>query len=150
MDFAEILLFHPVFSYHLSIDRCFVLLTMDAAYPTRGQLERTLSQRIQALYRNQLEHQPSRVTCQLFDEKVAIILEDSITQPEQLLVNKGQTELAEKVRSELDDALQPQLKELIEEVVGVSVIDILSNAKLDTGRSATIAILANPPQVRNL
>lgn len=122
---------------------------MDAAYPTRGQLERTLSQRIQALYRTQLEHQPSRVTCQLFDEKVAIILEDSITQPEQLLVNKGQTELAEKVRSELDDALQPQLKELIEEVVGVSVIDILSNAKLDTGRSATVAILANPPQVRN-
>ncbi|HCF30133.1 MAG TPA: hypothetical protein DEV81_23690 [Cyanobacteria bacterium UBA11049] len=123
---------------------------MDSSYPTRGQIERTLSQRIQALYRNQLEHQPSRVTCQLFDEKVAIILEDSITQPEQLLVNNGQAELAEKVRAELDDALQPQLKELIEEIVGVCVIDILSNAKLDTGRTATVVILANPPQVRNL
>ncbi len=123
---------------------------MDSSYPTRGQLERTLSQRIQALYRNQLEHQPSRVTCQLFDEKLAIILEDSITQPEQLLVNNGQTELAEKVRAELDDVLQPQLKELIEEIVGVSVVDILSNAKLETGRTATVVILANPPQVRNL
>ena len=128
----------------------FLLLTMDSSYPTRGQLERTLSQRIQALYRNQLEHQPSRVTCQLFDEKLAIILEDSITQPEQLLVNNGQTELAEKVRAELDDALQPQLKELIEEVVGVNVVDLLSNAKLETGRTATVVILANPPQVRNL
>lgn len=128
----------------------FLLLTMDSSYPTRGQLERTLSQRIQALYRNQLEHQPSRVTCQLFDEKLAIILEDSITQPEQLLVNNGQTELAEKVRAELDDALQPQLKELIEEVVGVTVVDLLSNAKLETGRTATVVILANPPQVRNL
>ena len=123
---------------------------MDSSYPTRGQLERTLSQRIQALYRNQLEHQPSRVTCQLFDEKLAIILEDSITQPEQLLVNNGQTELAEKVRAELDDVLQPQLKELIEEIVGVSVGDILSNAKLETGRTATVVILANPPQIRNL
>lgn len=123
---------------------------MDLSYPTRGQLERTLSQRIQALYRNQLEHQPSRVTCQLFDEKLAIILEDSITQPEQLLVNNGQVELAEKVRAELDDVLQPQLKELIEEIVGVSVVDILSNAKLETGRTATVVILANPPQVRNL
>lgn len=123
---------------------------MDSSYPTRGQLERTLSQRIQALYRNQLEHQPSRVTCQLFDEKLAIILEDSITQPEQLLVNNGQAELAEKVRAELDDVLQPQLKELIEEIVGVSVVDILSNAKLETGRTATVVILANPPQVRNL
>lgn len=122
---------------------------MDASYPTRGQVERTLSQRIQALYRTQLEHQPSRVVCQIFDEKVAIILEDSITQPEQLLVSQGQEELAEKVRAGLDEALQPQLKSLIEEVVGVAVIDLLSNAKLDTGRSATIAILADPPQLRS-
>lgn len=123
---------------------------MDASSPTRGQIERTLSQRIQALYRTQLEHQPSKVTCQLFDEKIAVILEDSITQPEQLLVENGQEELAEKVRAELDEAIQPQLKTLIEEVVGVDVIDILSNAKLETGRTATVVILANPPQVRNL
>jgi len=122
---------------------------MDASFPTRGQIERTLSQRIQALYRTQLEHQPSRVVCQLFDEKIAIVLEDSITQPEQLLVSSGQEELAEQVRTELDEALQPQLKALIEEVVGVAVIDILSNAKLETGRTATVVILADLPRVRN-
>jgi uncharacterized protein YbcI len=122
---------------------------MDASYPTRGQIERTLSQRIQALYRTQLEHQPSRVVCQIFDEKITIILEDSITQPEQLLVDNGQEELAEQVRSKLDDALEPQLKALIEEVVGVPVIDLLSDAKLATGRTATVVILAEMPQVRN-
>ncbi len=122
---------------------------MDASYPTRGQIERTLSQRIQALYRTQLEHQPSRVVCQIFDEKIAIILEDSITQPEQLLVDNGQEELAEQVRSKLDEALEPQLKALIEEVVGVPVIDLLSDAKLETGRTATVVILAEMPQVRN-
>lgn len=122
---------------------------MDASSLTRGQLERTLSQQIQALYRTQLEHQPSKVTCQIFDEKIAIILEDSITQPEQLLFNTGQEELAEQVRSELDEAIQPQLKALIEQVVGVPVIDLLSDAKLETGRTATIAILAATPQVRN-
>ncbi len=122
---------------------------MDTSYPTRGQIERALSQQIQAFYRNQLEHQPSRVVCQIFDEKIVIILEDSITQPEQILLNKGEEELAEKVRLELDEAIQPQLKALIEEVVGVPVIDILSNAKLETGRAATVAILANPPQFRN-
>lgn len=122
---------------------------MDASSLTRGQLERTLSQQIQALYRTQLEHQPSKVTCQIFDEKIAIILEDSITQPEQLLFNTGQEELAEQVRSELDEAIEPQLKALIEQVVGVPVIDLLSDAKLETGRTATIAILAATPQVRN-
>lgn len=123
---------------------------MNPSSSTRGQIERTLSQRIQSLYRTQLEHKPSRVVCQIFDGKIAIILEDSITQPEQVLVNSGQQELAEQVRSELDEALQPQLRALIEEVVGVSVIDLLSNAKLETGRSATIAILAETPQFRNL
>lgn len=122
---------------------------MDASYPTRGQIERTLSQRIQALYRTQLEHQPSRVVCQIFDGKIAIILEDSITQPEQILVNNGQEELAEQVRAKLDDALEPQLKTLIEEVVGVPVIDLLSDAKLETGRTATIVILAEMPQLRS-
>ncbi len=123
---------------------------MNPSSPTRGQIERTLSQRIQSLYRSQLEHKPSRVVCQIFDEKIAIILEDSITQPEQVLVNNGQQGLAEQVRSELDEALQPQLKALIEEVVGVSVIDLLTNAKLETGRSATIVVLAESPQFRNL
>lgn len=122
---------------------------MDTSYPTRGQIERTLSQRIQALYRTQLEHQPSRVTCQIFDEKIAIILEDSITQPEQLLIENDQEELAEQVRSKLDEAIEPQLKALIEEVVGVPVIDLLSDAKLETGRTATIAILAQVPQLRS-
>lgn len=122
---------------------------METSYPTRGQIERTLSQRIQALYRTQLEHQPSRVTCQIFDEKIAIILEDSITQPEQLLVENDQEELAEQVRAKLDEAIEPQLKALIEEVVGVAVIDLLSDAKLATGRTATIAILAQTPQFRS-
>jgi len=122
---------------------------MDASIPTRGQLERTLSQRIQALYRTQLEHQPSRVTCQIFDEKIAIILEDAITQPEQILISGGHEDLAEKVRSGLDEALQPQLKSLIEEILGVPVIDLLSDAKLDTGRTATIAVLGEKPHIRH-
>ncbi|MBD1832334.1 DUF2294 domain-containing protein [Cyanobacteria bacterium FACHB-472] len=121
---------------------------MDSS-PTRGQLERTLSQRIQSLYRTQLGHQPSQVSCQIFDEKLAIILENSITQPEQLLAQNGQEELAEQVRSDLEKALQPQLKSLIEEVLGVSVIDLLSDAKIETGRTGTIVVLSSAPQVRN-
>jgi len=123
---------------------------METTGPTRGQLERTLSQRIQALYRTQLGHQPSKVTCQIFDEKIAIILEDSVTKPEQLLVESGREELAEKVRSDIDEVIRPQLKALIEEVMGIAVIDLLSDAKLDTGRSGTIAVLESTPQVRKL
>lgn len=122
---------------------------MTDTLPTRGQLERSLSQRIQALYRNQLGHRLSAVSCELLEAKIAIVLEKSITQPEQLLANQGKNELVVQLHSELDEAIQPQLKALIEEVVGVSVIDFLSDATLETERTGMIVILAEAPQLRD-
>lgn len=115
--------------------------------PTQGQTERTLSQRIQTLYRTQLGLQPSKVTCQLMDEKVAIVLENSVTRPEQILA-KADEPLAQQVRKDLDAAICPQLQELIEEVLSVEVLDILSDTTLETGRMGIIVILAKNPTVR--
>ena len=115
---------------------------------TRGQIERTLSQSIQALYRNQLGHQPGKVTCQLFDEKLAIVIENSVTQPEKLLADDGQIALAEQVRSNLSSAMRPQVKTLIEQVLSVNVLDLLGEAALATGRTGLIAILDSSPQLR--
>jgi uncharacterized protein YbcI len=117
--------------------------------PTRGQLERTLSQNIQAFYRQHFGHQPSKVTCQLFDDKLAIILENSVTPTEQILAQEGQQELAQQVRSSLDEATHPQLKELIETTLGIGILDLLSDATMDTGRMGMIAILTETPEVRN-
>lgn len=116
---------------------------------TVGQLERALSQRLQALYRDQLGQRPSKATCQVFESKVAIILEDSVTQPEQLLADEGQQELAEKVRADLDQAMRPQIKQLIEEVLQVKVLDLMSDATFNTGRTGIIVILSETPAVRN-
>ncbi|HEY9659655.1 MAG TPA: DUF2294 domain-containing protein, partial [Allocoleopsis sp.] len=112
---------------------------------TRGQAERTLSQRIQSLYRSQLGHQPGKITCQLFDEKLAIVIENSVTQPEQLLAEEGRLELAEQVREDLDSAIRPHLKLLVENTLGVNVLDLLSDATIETGRTGIIVVLENPP-----
>lgn len=124
-------------------------MNQESSKPTRGQLERSLSQQLQALYRTQLGHQPGKVTCQIFDEKVAIVFENSITPPEKLLADNGRTELAEQVRSDLGEAFKPQMKTLIEEVLNVAVLDILSDATLETGRTGVIAILSAVPDIRN-
>lgn len=116
---------------------------------TKGQLERTLSQGIQALYRDQLGHQPSKITCQISDRNLVIVLENSITPAEQLLAQSGSQELAEKVRGELDEAIQPGLKELIESTLNVTVTELLSDATLDTGRTGIIAVLEESPSFRN-
>ncbi|AFZ36472.1 Protein of unknown function DUF2294 [Stanieria cyanosphaera PCC 7437] len=122
---------------------------MTETLPTRGQLERQISQKLQAFYRNRLGHQPSKITCQLFDQKLAIIIEESITQAEQILVKEGKKELAEQVHSQLDDAIQPELKQVVEEIIKVKIIDLLSDATLQTGRTGMIAVLDQTPQVRN-
>jgi uncharacterized protein YbcI len=116
---------------------------------TRGQLERKLSQEIQSLYRRHLGHQPSKVTCQIFDAKLAVIIEGSITNAEQILIEEGKKELAEEVHSNLDNSIELKLRELIENVAEVEIIDLLSDATLDTGRTGIIAVLNNTPKVRN-
>jgi uncharacterized protein YbcI len=117
--------------------------------PTAGQVERDLSQRTQALYFELFGKRPGQVTCQLFSDKVAIVIEDSITKPEQLLAQEGQQELAEQVRSELDATLRSQLKALIEEILGVPVQDLLTDATLETGRTGILVVLAATPTVRD-
>lgn len=116
---------------------------------TVGQLEREISQKVQALYKKHLGHQPSKVTCQLFDEKLAIILENSVTQPEQLLAEEGQVELAKQVRTDLNQAMQPQVKALVKEILQVEVLDVLSDAALSSGRTGIIMVLSETPVVRN-
>jgi uncharacterized protein YbcI len=122
---------------------------MNQTIPTCGQLERSLSQGIQAFYRDRIGQRPSKVTCQLFDDKVAVIIENSITSAEELLFSEGKIKLVEEIHSALDEAIKPQLKALMEEILNVSVIDILSDATLETGRTGIIGVLTETPQVRN-
>jgi uncharacterized protein YbcI len=121
---------------------------MTTSTPTRGQIERTLSQRIQAFYREQLGHQPSKVTCQLSDSNLLVVIENSITPPELLLAHSGRQELAEQVRSDIDEAIQPQLKEIIKEILNVDVLELLSDATLETGRTGIIGVLSDSPTFR--
>ncbi len=121
---------------------------METTSLTRGQLERKLSQQIQSMYQEQLGHRPSKVNCEIFDQTLAILIEDSFTTAEQLLAQEGRQELAEEVRSDLNEVIQPKLKSLIEKVLGISVLDILSDATLETGRSGIIAVLSDAPEFR--
>lgn len=115
--------------------------------PGHGQLEQTLENRIQVLYFTQLGHKPNKVSCHLVDKTLSIIVENSITKPVRLLAESGKQELAELARFNIHEAFKPQLKALIEEVIGVSVIDLLGDSKLETGFTSMIAVLATAPKV---
>lgn len=117
--------------------------------PTKGQLQRQLTQQFQRLYREQLDHSPGKITCQLIDEKLMVVIENSVTKPEQLLLEEGESELAKQVRLDLATALKPQIIDLVKSTVNREVVDILSDATLQTGRTGLVIILSSPPETRS-
>ena len=117
--------------------------------PTIGQLERDISQRIGSLYNQRLGKRPSQIICHFFDTEIVLSLENSVTQTEQTLLKEGYETLAEQVRLYLDKIIKPQLKTLIEEILGIPVIDLMTNTNLVTGRTGIIVVLKQLPEVRN-
>ncbi|MEH2176131.1 DUF2294 domain-containing protein [Nostoc sp.] len=117
--------------------------------PTIGQLETEISQRIINLYNNKLGKSPSQIICHFFDTEIVISIENSVTQAEQTLLKGGYATLAEQVRLYLEKIIKPDLKNLIEEIIGQPVLYLMTNTNLTTGRSGIVVILKELPELRN-
>ncbi|MDM9581595.1 DUF2294 domain-containing protein [Nostoc sp. GT001] len=117
--------------------------------PTIGQLETEISQRIISLYNDRLGKSPSQIICHFFDAEIVISLENSVTQAEQTLLKGGYDTLAEQVRLYLEKIIKPDLKKLIEEIIGQPVLYLMTNTNLATGRTGIVVILKELPELRN-
>ncbi|MEM6837444.1 MAG: DUF2294 domain-containing protein [Cyanobacteria bacterium P01_C01_bin.120] len=122
------------------------MFQQDSQKPTRGQLERSLSQCIQKLYREHLGHATGKVTCQLMEDKLTIVIESSLTQPEQLLLEESSLEKVEKIRADLDNIIRKKLIELVEETMHLQVLDVMGDTTLKTERTGFIIVLSDNPQ----
>lgn len=116
--------------------------------PTRGQLERQLSQEAQALYRSLFGHLPQKVVCHIFADKIAIIAEDTVTAIEQMLQNNSQSELASDIRTAISEAFAIRLRQKIREIMGLQVVDLVCDSSLDSGYLGAIAFLEKTPNTR--
>jgi uncharacterized protein YbcI len=125
-------------------------ISMTDAALTRGQLERTLAQRLQAMYRDKLGKNPKKIVCQFFDKRLAIVLEEIATPSEQFLIESDRNDNAREFRSTLDEALRPELVAIIEEVVATHVESLMFDTDLETGFSGLTVVLHDYPPVRDL
>lgn len=103
-------------------------------------LTQQLTSRLQSLYRNQLGHTPDHIKCWFSEQSLAIILDHSLTKPEQLLLAKGRAELAERLRDHIEEALLPSIKDLIEETTHREVDDVLTRTNLRRNQTSIIAV----------
>ena len=112
----------------------------------RKEIENLLSRKIKAVYQNKLEHQLDNISFRLFDHTLIIMLEGIVTSPEQLLRNSDRAYLAKQVRDVIDSVIQPQIKNIIEEVLEVKVVDFLSDTTIDHNLTGAIAIFEFKPK----
>ena len=117
--------------------------------PTKGQLERRLSQTMLSLYRDRFGQLPSKVSCQIFDNKVAIVAESVVTSTERLLIDHSRCDLVKDVRSIVNSVFIPVVKEQIDQILQQKVVSIMSDYCLEYDYVGIIAILESPPQVRS-
>ncbi|MEH2269325.1 MAG: DUF2294 domain-containing protein [Nostoc sp.] len=114
-----------------------------------GQLETEISQQIIKLYNDRIGKPPSQIICHFFDTEIVISLENSVTQAERTLLKGGYDSFAEQVRLYLEKIIKPELKSLIEQIIGKPVIDLMTNTNLATGRTGIIVVLNQLPDAHN-
>lgn len=105
-----------------------------------------LSQKIKNAYKKQLKHNLSNVSCQLNERTIIITLEGVVTSPENILKDSDRLDLAKQMRKAVDGVLHPQIKNIIEEVLQVKVIDFLSDTTIEQDLTGVIAIFEFKPK----
>lgn len=111
-----------------------------------NQIKSLLSQRIEDIYQQQLDHKIDTISYKLFDNTLVIILEGIITSPEKLLQDNDYLCLAKQVRKAVDHVIHPQIQSIIEEVLDVKVIDFLSDTTINNNLTGAIAIFEFKPK----
>ncbi|MCM1981896.1 Na-translocating system protein MpsC family protein [Lyngbya confervoides] len=105
-------------------------------------IEETLAHKICSLYQSLVGHAPDLVTCQFLNqEQLVLIFQNAISPVEQLLFRMEQQPLAKQVRSQIDLTFHEQLIGLVEKSTQRSIIDLLSESKIETGRKSIILVL---------
>lgn len=115
---------------------------------TRGQIERALCQQIQALYRDLLGQYPHSAISRVFDRRLIVLLQDTSPQVERFLHLTGQAMLAEQMNREVEAALKPRIKAVIEEILQIKVVTLLLMSDLEQGFSCVAALLEDSPNLR--
>ncbi|MEL6442538.1 MAG: Na-translocating system protein MpsC family protein [Cyanobacteria bacterium J06621_8] len=113
------------------------------------QLEKRLSQNIKALYDEEINFSPQKITCKLFSRYLAVVSDEALTPLEKSLWGFGKKNLSEEIRFEIDNIIKPKLIRVIESIVEVKVEAVLSNAAFTLNKCGILIIFEEPPHVSN-
>ena len=103
----------------------------DSLPEPRGKLLEEISNAIVGLYREGFGRGPTGAKTYVMDDLVVCVLRDGLTRVERTLRDRGQGEFVREVRVRFQDAVEDQMRGMVEELTGRSVVAFLSQATVD-------------------
>jgi uncharacterized protein YbcI len=115
--------------------------------PTPVALPSAISTAIVRLMRDYTGRGPMKARTTIRDNVVLVMLEQTLTKGEQVLVKKGRTENVLALRREYQEAMRDESSEKIAELTGRSVVAMMSANHVAPDLAAEIYVLDGPPDL---
>ncbi|MFZ0385864.1 MAG: Na-translocating system protein MpsC family protein [Solirubrobacteraceae bacterium] len=122
--------------------------TTAAEHPPRGALCSAISTAIVRLMREYTGRGPMKARTTIRDNVVLVMLEQTLTKGEQVLVGKGRGENVLVLRHEFQEAMREESSDKVAELTGRGVTAMMSANHLAPDLAAEIYILDGPPAHR--
>jgi uncharacterized protein YbcI len=113
--------------------------------PPSSSLNLGLSNAIVGFLRDYTGRGPMKARTSIRDNVVVVMLEQTLTKGEQVLVKKGRTEQVLALRREYQEAMRDESSAKVAELTGRSVIAFMSANHVDPDLAAEIYVLDGPP-----
>ena len=114
--------------------------------PPGSSLFATISNAIVGLLREYTGRGPMKARMTLRDNLVVVLLEQTLTKGEQVLVQKGRGENVLTLRHEYQEAMRDEASAKVAEITGRNVIAMMSANHLDPDLGVELFVLDGPPE----
>jgi uncharacterized protein YbcI len=114
--------------------------------PPGSSIYLAISNAIVGLLREYTGRGPMKARTTLRDNVVLVLLEQTLTKGEQVLVEKGRGENVLALRHEYQEAMREEASAKVAEITGRNVLAMMSANHLDPDLAAEIFVLDGPPE----
>jgi uncharacterized protein YbcI len=113
--------------------------------PHGGLLQYEISNALVGFLREYTGRGPTKARTTIRDNVVLVMLEQTLTKGEQVLVRKGRSEQVLALRHEYQEAMREESSAKVAELTGRNVVAFLSANHVDPDLAAEIYVLDGPP-----
>jgi uncharacterized protein YbcI len=118
----------------------------EPARPAGSSLHVALSNAIVGFLREYTGRGPMKARTSIRDNVVLVMLEQTLTKGEQVLVKKGRTEQVLALRHEYQEAMREESSLKVAQLTGRNVVAFMSANHIDPDLASEIYVLDGPPE----